>query len=186
MHPALSLVVFLVAAPGTATEAIQARDNEIRAELPKPGAPLSAADRVKIEATLTHAVDLEAMAKAALGKTWDEQSKAKRKEFLDAFMGAFRKAMSGQVDGYREAKTIFAPEQKMTEELVKVPTTLTIRGEPTAVDYTLKREGTEWRIVDITVDDVSTVENYRSSFGRIVQKEGFDALIQRLKKPAAG
>ena len=37
-----------------------------------------------------------------------------------------------------------------------------------------------WRIVDIVVDDVSTVENYRSSFNRIIKKEGMDGLIARL------
>jgi hypothetical protein len=34
--------------------------------------------------------------------------------------------------------------------------------------------------VDIVVDDVSTVENYRSSFNRIIKKEGMDGCIARL------
>jgi len=44
----------------------------------------------------------------------------------------------------------------------------------------MQRQGETWRIVDIVVDDVSTVENYRSSFNRIIKKEGMDGLIARL------
>ena len=46
----------------------------------------------------------------------------------------------------------------------------------------MRRSAGDWRIVDIVVDDVSTVDNYRSSFGRIIKKEGMDGLINRLNK----
>ena len=65
---------------------------------------------------------------------------------------------------------------------MKVPTEVTIKGEPTHIDYVMRRSGGDWRIVDIIVDDVSTVDNYRSSFGRIIKKEGMDGLIARLNK----
>ena len=49
------------------------------------------------------------------------------------------------------------------------------------------RQGKEgWRIVDITVDGVSTVENYRSSFNRVIAKDGVEGLIQRLEKGPTG
>ena len=65
---------------------------------------------------------------------------------------------------------------------MKVPTEVVIKGEATHIDYVMRKEAGEWRIVDIVVDDVSTVDNYRSSFGRIIKKEGMDGLINRLNK----
>jgi phospholipid transport system substrate-binding protein len=50
----------------------------------------------------------------------------------------------------------------------------------------MKRASQGWRIVDIVVDGVSTVQNYRSSFSRIIQKEGIDGLIKRLERGSAG
>ncbi len=49
-----------------------------------------------------------------------------------------------------------------------------------------QREKAGWRIVDIAVDGVSTVQNYRSSFNRVIQKEGVEGLINRLEKGSAG
>jgi phospholipid transport system substrate-binding protein len=170
------------AEPGSATAALKARDAEIRAALPAKGEPLSPAQRQKMENILTRAVDLEGVAKAALGKNWEEATPAQRKKFLDAFKQRFRKATADEfTDDYRGTEVKYLPEQP-DGDAVKVPTEVVIKGEPTRIEYVMRRQGTEWRITDIVIDDVSTVENYRSSFGRIIKKEGMNGLIARLNK----
>jgi phospholipid transport system substrate-binding protein len=163
----------------TATEALRARDAEIRAVLPKQGTEPTPATRKRLENILTRAIDLETMAKSALGSTWAQTSPAKRKKFLDAFTNRFRKATGEQLDQYRSTQVKYLPEESVDGDTL-VPTEVAIKGEPTRIDYRMRQEGGEWRIVDIVVDEVSTVENYRSSFNRIVKKEGMDGLIARL------
>jgi phospholipid transport system substrate-binding protein len=175
----LTLLLAATAQAETATEALKARDAEIRAALPPEGTEPTPETRKKLEAIITKAVDLEGMAKAALGKTWDETPPAKRKKFLDAFKSRFRKATGEQLDQYRSTQVKYFPEKK-EEDDVMVPTEVLVKGEPTHVDYRMRQESGNWRIVDIVVDDVSTVENYRSSFNRIIKKEGMDGLIARL------
>jgi phospholipid transport system substrate-binding protein len=167
----------------TATQALKARDAEVRAAVPAKGAELTAAARQRLETILTRAVDLEGVARAALGKNWDDATAVQRKKFLDAFKQRFRKATADQFsDDYRGTEVKYLPESPTDEGAVKVPTEVTIKGEPTRIEYLMRKSGPDWRIVDIIVDDVSTVENYRSSFGRIVKKEGMDGLITRLNK----
>jgi phospholipid transport system substrate-binding protein len=176
---ALTVLLAATAQAETATEALKARDVEIRAALPKQGTEPTPATRKKLETIVTQAVDLEGMAKAALGKTWDETSPAKRKKFLDAFVGRFRKATGEQLDQYRSTQIKYYPEKKDGDEVI-VPSDVTVKGEPTHIEYRMREQNGSWRIVDIVVDDVSTVDNYRSSFNRIVKKEGMDGLISRL------
>ena len=175
----LSLLLAATAQAETATEALKARDAEIRAALPPQGTEPTAATRQKMESIVTKAVDLEGMAKSALGKTWAETPPAKQKKFLDAFKGRFRKATGEQLDQYRSTSIKYFPERKEDDDTF-VPTEVLVKGEPTHVDYRMREEKGAWRIVDIVVDDVSTVENYRSSFNRIIKKEGMDGLIARL------
>lgn len=176
---ALSLLLAATAQAETATEALKARDAEIRAALPPQGTEPTPATRQKLEAIVTRAVDLEGMAKSALGKTWAETPAAKRKKFLDAFKGRFRKATGEQLDQYRSTSIKYFPEKKEDDDTF-VPTEVLVKGEPTHIDYRMRQQDGGWRIVDIVVDDVSTVENYRSSFNRIIKKEGMDGLIARL------
>jgi phospholipid transport system substrate-binding protein len=175
----LSLLLAATAQAETATEALKARDAEIRAALPPQGTEPTAASRQRLESIVTKAVDLEGMAKSALGKTWAETPPAKQKKFLDAFKGRFRKATGEQLDQYRSTSIKYFPEKKEDDDTF-VPTEVLVKGEPTHVDYRMREEKGGWRIVDIVVDDVSTVENYRSSFNRIIKKEGMDGLIARL------
>jgi phospholipid transport system substrate-binding protein len=182
VRTALILLMFVAAPKISATEFLKARDAEVRALLPKPGEELTPQRRAKTEEVLTRSVDLEAMAKAALGKYWDQQPPAKRKQFLRAFEARFKKLSGDQIEGYRSSKTQFLPEEKLPNGLVKVPTELVIKGEPTKVEYVLKPSGNSWKIVDIIIDDVSTVENYRSSFAKVIKQDGFDGLIARLSK----
>ncbi len=182
MRFALILATLLLAPRMSATEALKARDAEVRALLPKPGEELTPARRERIENVLIRTVDLEAMAKAALGKNWEQQPPAKRKKFMQAFLSRFKRLTGDQIASYRESQTQFLPEQKDGGDKVIVPTVLVVKGEPTHVDYVMQPRGDAWKIVDIIIDGVSTVENYRSSFSKVIAQEGFDALIAKLSK----
>ena len=176
---ALSLLLAATAQAETATEALKARDAEIRAALPPEGTEPTPATRQKLENIVTRAVDLDGMAKSALGKTWTETPPAKQKKFLDAFKSRFRKATVEQLDQYRSTSIKYFPEKTEDDDTI-VPTEVLVKGEPTHIDYRMRQHNGVWHIEDIVVDDVSTVENYRSSFNRIIKKEGMDGLIARL------
>jgi len=180
MRSALILTMLLAAPRMSATEVLKARDAEVRALLPKPGDELSPSKRDQIESVLIRTVDLDVMAKEALGKNWEQQPPAKRKQFMQAFRSRFKALTGDQIASYRESKTEFLPEQKDGGDRVIVPTVLVVKGEPTHVNYKMQPTGDSWKIVDIIIDDVSTVENYRASFSKVIAQEGFDALIHKL------
>ena len=41
--------------------------------------------------------------------------------------------------------------------------------------------GTEWRVFDVVTDGVSLVHNYQQQFRRIITRDGFDTLLQRMR-----
>lgn len=55
----------------------------------------------------------------------------------------------------------------------------------TPVDYKMKRQGDEWVITDMSIDDVYTAESYNRQFQRIIARRGFDALMDSLRRRAA-
>jgi phospholipid transport system substrate-binding protein len=188
MHiPVLLAVALAAAAPGGgggATAALKERDAEVRAALPPKGEP-SPEVRKKVEGIITRTVDLEGMLQAALGQRWKDMKEAQRKRLVAAFERRFRDLSGRELDTYRSTQIEYLPEKESEGDVV-VPTKVVVEGEPTEIAYTLRREKTGWRIVDIAVDGVSTVQNYRSSFNRVIQKEGVDGLITRLEKGSVG
>jgi phospholipid transport system substrate-binding protein len=181
MRAALILLVAL-AADGDATAALRARDAEIRAALPPSGGEVTPPTRRRIEAIVDRTVDLRGMVEAAMGKKWREITEAQRRRLVRAFENRFRKASSSELDAYRSTDVEYRPETQAEGGVVKIPTRVVVKGEPTEITYSMRREGGGWRIVDITIDGVSTVANYRSSFARVMSKEGVEGLIRRLEK----
>ena len=52
--------------------------------------------------------------------------------------------------------------------------------------FTLEpREDKRWIAADVTIDEVSLVENYREQFNKTITTDGFDALISKMKKKLA-
>ena len=59
-------------------------------------------------------------------------------------------------------------------------------GFPIPINYRLKLGDNGWKVYDISVDGVSLVTNYRSSFKRAIKKSGVEGLIEKLKARNAG
>jgi phospholipid transport system substrate-binding protein len=184
MQPLLILLVALTA-QGGATEALKARDAEIRAALPETGEPSPQA-RKAIEAIVTRTVDLPGMIQSALGNRWKELSEAQKKRLVSAFEKRFRQLSGNELGSYRTTNVEYFPETEAPGGVVKVPTKVVVKGEPTEIAYAMREEKGGWRIIDVVVDGVSTVDNYRSSFNRIIAKEGVDGLVKRLERGSAG
>lgn len=54
-------------------------------------------------------------------------------------------------------------------------------GFPIPLNYSLYKKDQGWKVYDITVDNISLVTNYRSSFARKIKDSGIDGLIDSLK-----
>lgn len=181
----LSLALPRAAGAESATEALQARDAEIRAALPPAGAEPTPAVRAKLEAIVTRSIDLRRMVERAMDRNWAKATPQQRKRIVGAFERRFRALSGSQLDAYRATGIDYLPEVAGADGLVSVPTKVVVKGEPTEISYALRREKDGWRIHDIVIDGASTVEGFRSSFARTVAKEGIAGLVAKLEKAAA-
>jgi phospholipid transport system substrate-binding protein len=54
-------------------------------------------------------------------------------------------------------------------------------GFPIPLNYSLYKKEDGWKVYDISVDNISLVTNYRSSFSKKIKESGVDGLIESLK-----
>ena len=53
-------------------------------------------------------------------------------------------------------------------------------AKPIQLDYSLEKQGNDWKVYDVIVAGVSLVSNYRDTFNQEVRANGVDSLIQML------
>jgi phospholipid transport system substrate-binding protein len=173
-----------VASAGALVDLLKSRQARVDALFKASPGELSAADKGKLEEALTGAVDFAEMARAALGTAWAERTAAEQKEFAQAFEALLRASLLRKTGIYRASSVTYDAE-KVMGDMGSVKTTVRLKDATTEVGYELRRRGPAWRIADYSVDGVSTVRNYRSQFSKILAKNGFPALIARVRKRTA-
>lgn len=165
----------------TATQALRDRDAEIRTALPRAGQSMSESERRRVEAIVARMVDTRRILESALGPRWATLTVEERQRLSGAFERRFKISSRSQLDSMRDARIEYLAERR-DGSFVVVPTRVTAGRETSEVIYTMRQSESGWSIVDIVFGDVSTVENYRASFARVINREGVEGLIRRLDR----
>jgi phospholipid transport system substrate-binding protein len=134
------------------------------------------------EQVLPH-FNFAAMADLALGKNMDRVSAEQRSVIITEFRVLLVRTYSSALVEYSDQEAIYLPmDGSEAEGMVTVRTKYNQPGEfPIPIDYSLRLGDDGWKVFDVSVDEISLVTNYRSSFARAIKKDGVDGLIKTLQ-----
>jgi phospholipid transport system substrate-binding protein len=121
---------------------------------------------------------------------WAKLSKAQQEQFLTLLRELIEENYVKGLRANLEYTVVYTGESADKDGNVVVATKINTqrKGRPysISVDYVLVKEGDKLRAFDIKTDGVGLVENYRTTFNKIIDKDGFDGLIAKMKKKQAG
>ena len=135
------------------------------------------------EIVLPH-FDFIAMSKWVLGKNWNAASRAQKIGFIKAFRELMVRTYSVALLEYTDNEIKYKPlRDDVTKGDVTVKTqTASSKGDPVAINYSLHKKKKGWKVYDISVEGVSLIATYKTSFGSEIKQKGIDQLIARLQK----
>ena len=147
---------------------------------------IQAGDRAKIyalveEKVLTH-FDFRRMSQLAMGKNWRQATPEQHDAIIKEFRSLLVRTYAVSLSQYRDQKIEIKPTKLEPNAKDATVKSLFIQSgrEPVTVDYLMYKIPAGWKVFNITVEGVSLVENYRSTFNEQVRKNGIDGLIQTL------
>jgi phospholipid transport system substrate-binding protein len=181
----LSAGLFLVslsAFAGPATDVVKAKQTTLVDLLKTKGSEKKAA------AVFDELLDYDTMARESLGKEWEGRSDAEKKEFTELLTQLVRKSYEKNLKktlNYEIEYVGESPKDAQIKVKTKAVNKANPREEPLEIDYSLAEVGGQWRVQDITTEGVSLVSSYRSQFIKIIKKDGFPALIKKMKDKLA-
>ena len=125
--------------------------------------------------------DFSEIARRSLGRYWQPLSEAQRTEFVGLFGDLLERSYISKIELYGGEKIIYSGE-RVDGDLATVSTKIiTKNGTEVPVDYRLFRRGENWMIYDVNIEGISLVSNYRTQFNKIIQTNGFNTLVDRMK-----
>ena len=135
--------------------------------------------RAALRKTIDERFDYRQMVMRSLAKNWDLRSDQERQEFIGLFKSLLENSYANKLESYSDEKINYTNEViKGKYALVKAEV---VRPSSTiAVDYKLIQENGDWRVYDFVIEGVSMIRNYRSQFTKIIRKDSYEVLVQKL------
>jgi phospholipid transport system substrate-binding protein len=128
--------------------------------------------------------DFTDMARSSLGYHWRQLNTAQQEQFIQLFTAFMEDAYLNKLEAYSDQKIEFSDERAIGSDDREVSTRVVSPGraeEATKVDYQLQRHGDQWKVYDVMVDGISITANYRNQFNRLINNQGFDALMNEMR-----
>jgi phospholipid transport system substrate-binding protein len=133
------------------------------------------------ELLLPH-IDFEKMSRSVLGKYWRRASTEQRAQFVDEFRMLLVRTYSTALLEYSDETIDYLPVRAAADATdVTVRTEIRRRDGPSIpISYDLYHDDGHWMVYDVSIDHISLVTNYRSTFASQIRRSGFDNLIKQL------
>jgi len=126
--------------------------------------------------------DFTEMAKRSLGAHWRTLTAEEKLEFVKVFTELLEISYAERIDLYNGQKVVFTREEVDDDYATVNSKIVNSKGEQFSVGYKLlRRDGADWRIYDVVVENISLVNNYRSQFHRVIANSSYRDLIKKMK-----
>ena len=147
------------------------------------------AKREQIRGIVQGYVDFPTMARLVLARNWASLSDSQKAEFIEEFKQHLSVTYGKNVESYNNEKVQITGDRDEGRGDWSVLTKI-LRpqgGGDILVDYRLRNLSGEWKVIDLIIERVSLVSNFRSQFQEVMANGGIEKLLQLLReKNAAG
>ena len=141
--------------------------------------------RQKLAPALMEAFDLPLMTRLVVGLPWPSLSADDQRELVAAFSDFSVATYANQFDDFSGERFEVDPKAAPApgNDVIVKTKLIQSNGEPVQLDYLLRQEKAEWRIIDVFLSGtISQLAARRSEFSGILREQGARGLIAVLRQ----
>lgn len=131
------------------------------------------------------AFDLPTISQFVLGRHWREASAEQRAEWQEVLKDYVSRLYARQFSTYNGQRFEIVRERAMDGSTVVQARIQQADGQPLDVDFRVQLASGNMKIVDVLIANVSLIVTKRAEFDSVIQREGVDGLMRRLRQKSA-
>lgn len=162
---------------------IRSKHNRVLAVLRKPDTPKRAAQLTEL---LGEFLDYDMLSELSLDQEWTQRSPKERRQFVSLLRQLVERQYQRNMESTLRYKVTWVGSEPIDDGNALVKSSARSRKKkrqpPVEIDYSMRPDGKQWRVWDISTDGVSLVKNYKRQFRRVIRDEGWQGLIDRMEK----
>ena len=128
-------------------------------------------------------LDTELAARQVLGRHWNSATPDQRQRFISAFIKSMLNNYGAALLNFTSNRMRVLPFRGNANGPYATIGTQVRKddGSQVSVNYALHRTDQGWKVWDVVVEGVSYVKSFQQDFGEQIDRQGLDAVIQRLE-----
>jgi phospholipid transport system substrate-binding protein len=138
--------------------------------------------RAAVRKVAIEVFDVQETARRALGPHWQQRTPAEREEFVQLFADLLERTYIAKIDLYGGERLKFTDERVDGDLAIVRARVLTRQGTEVPVEGRMHKRADRWLIYDVTIENISLINNYRSQFDRIIRTSSYTELVKRLRQ----
>lgn len=192
----LCLFVTLVTSPVIPLRSAQAADSppEVVRKLTEAVIAVLQRNNLSADARLTTIrdiiydyADFATISRLVLARNWSELNTIQKGQFIEEFKKYLSISYGRNVESYSHEQVLIVGDRDegRGDWSVQTKTRRPQPGGDVLVEYRLRQSNGEWKVIDLLIERVSLVSNYRSQFQAIMANGGIDHLLEILRQKNA-
>jgi len=180
MSVVLSLFVATSALADTSKEFVQSKTDTVLSIVQKSKDVATAKKEITKESEIIF--DFQRLTAFAVGKNWRSATPEQKNQLTTEFKSLLINTYGNAMIKFKNAKVNVNTANDNGDSSVVKTTVIYGENQKASIDYQLNKSENSWKVFDVSVENISLVMNYRTSFNEIVSKNGIDGLIAELHK----
>jgi phospholipid transport system substrate-binding protein len=155
--------------------------NQVMAVLAKKDA--SSRVRVsEIEQIVFNVFDFSTMSKLVLARNWKRFNDEQRKEFTREFKLYLSRTYGGRLDRFSQTNIeVYGARIEPRGDVTVLSRVVGGEFDGITMNYRMRERKGQWKVIDVIVENVSLVSNFRSQFGEVISRGGPESLFAKMQ-----
>ena len=167
---------------GPPTDELKARIDRVIKVLDEPELKKESKERrVAVRKIANEIFDFGETAKRSLARHWPPRTPAEREEFVALFADLLERSYISKIELYGGEKITWVGEAIDGDQATVRTKLVTKGGTEIPADYRMLKQGDNWLVLDVSIEGVSLIANYRAQFNKIITTSSYQELVKRLK-----
>ncbi len=170
------------ASPQGAAEFVETLGEQVAAIWVSENENLLETKRAALRDLIRVGFELDVTSQIVLGNFWRRARAEQRAEFKDLFAEYLVNTYASHLNRYRIGSLTVDASNPVAENDFLVQTSIDRVTDTANAVWRVRAWNSEYRIIDILIDGISLALTHRSELTSVIQRDGFDRLLQLLRK----
>lgn len=138
--------------------------------------------RAQIEEIAFSVFDFSTTSKLVLARNWKKLSKPQRAEFVEEFKQYLSRNYGSRFERYEKTEVkVLSARVEPRKDVTVFTQVVGSQYDGITMNYRLRFRQEEWKVIDIVIEGVSMLANFRAQFAEVVSREGVDGLLEAMR-----